>query len=112
MRKKLKDELENRNTVQEYVCPCQRRFVTHGLELSIFHIYIYLFIPIAHSCLVFRYTAFDALQLVSPDDESFRCESCRGELVAESDKFAAEEGDIDDNARKRRRNLNGYRTSN
>ncbi|KAF9595318.1 hypothetical protein IFM89_038470 [Coptis chinensis] len=75
MRKKLKDELENRNTVQEYVCPsCQR-----------------------------RYTAFDALQLVSPDDESFRCESCRGELVAESDKFAAEEGDIDDNARKRRR---------
>ncbi|KAK9091152.1 hypothetical protein Sjap_024329 [Stephania japonica] len=76
MRKKLKDELENRNTVQEYVCPnCNR-----------------------------RYTAFDALQLISPDDESFRCESCRAELVAESDKRAAEEmGDNDDNARRRRR---------
>ncbi|OVA05042.1 Transcription factor TFIIE [Macleaya cordata] len=76
MKKKLKDELENRNTVQEYVCPdCGR-----------------------------RYTAFDALQLISPHDESFHCESCNGELVAESDKLAAEEmGDGDDNARRRRR---------
>lgn len=75
MRKKLKDELESKNTVQEYVCPTCGR----------------------------RYTAFDALQLVSPEDESFRCERCRSELVAESDKFACEEGDVDENARRRRR---------
>ncbi|KAF5182292.1 Transcription factor TFIIE, alpha subunit [Thalictrum thalictroides] len=76
MKKMLKDELECRNTVQEYRCPsCQR-----------------------------RYTAFDALQLISsPEDESFRCESCRTELIAESDKFAAEKGDVDDNARLKRR---------
>ncbi|XVF71097.1 hypothetical protein PTKIN_Ptkin12aG0007700 [Pterospermum kingtungense] len=55
MKKKLKDELEDKNTVQEYVCPgCGKR--------------------------------------------------CNGELVAESDKLAAQEaGDGDDNARRRRR---------
>uniref|UniRef100_A0A5B6Z2M8 HTH TFE/IIEalpha-type domain-containing protein n=1 Tax=Davidia involucrata TaxID=16924 RepID=A0A5B6Z2M8_DAVIN len=76
MRKKLKDELDNKNTVQEYICPnCAK-----------------------------RYTALDALRLVSPDDEYFHCESCNGELVAESDKLAAQEmGDGDDNARRRRR---------
>ncbi|XP_059640748.1 uncharacterized protein LOC132282925 [Cornus florida] len=76
MRKKLKDELENKNTVQEYICPgCGK-----------------------------RYTALDALRLISPDDEYFHCESCNGELVAESDKLAAQEmGDGDDNARRRRR---------
>ncbi|KAF8391831.1 hypothetical protein HHK36_022169 [Tetracentron sinense] len=76
MKKKLKDELENRNTVQEYICPdCGR-----------------------------RYNALDALQLISPSDEYFHCESCNGELVAESDKLAAQEmGDGDDNARRRRR---------
>lgn len=37
-------------------------------------------------------------------DEYFHCENCNGELVAESDKLAAEEmGDGDDNARRRRR---------
>ena len=51
-----------------------------------------------------RYTALDALRLISPDDEYFHCESCNGELVAESDKLAAQEmGDGDDNARRRRR---------
>lgn len=46
----------------------------------------------------------DALRLVSPDDEYFHCENCNGELVAESDKLAAQEGgDGDDNARRRRR---------
>ncbi|KAA8542302.1 hypothetical protein F0562_023562 [Nyssa sinensis] len=51
-----------------------------------------------------RYTALDALRLVSPDDEYFQCESCNGELVAEGDKFAAQEmGDGDDNARRRHR---------
>ncbi|XP_010262725.1 PREDICTED: transcription initiation factor IIE subunit alpha [Nelumbo nucifera] len=76
MKKKLKDELEDRNTVQEYICPdCGR-----------------------------RYNAFDAMRLVSPNDEYFHCENCNAELVAESDKLAAEEmGDGDDNARRRKR---------
>ena len=52
---------------------------------------------------IFRYSAFDALQLVSLTDEYFHCERCNGELVAESDKLAAEEmGDGDDNAKRRR----------
>ncbi|XP_044466766.1 general transcription factor IIE subunit 1 [Mangifera indica] len=76
MKKKLKDELDNRNTIQEYICPkCDK-----------------------------RYNALDALRLVCEEDGNFRCESCHGELRAESDKFAAQEGgDGDDNARKRRR---------
>ena len=54
--------------------------------------------------LICRYSAFDALQLVSYTDEYFHCETCNGELVAESDKLASEEmGDGDDNVRKRRR---------
>ncbi|XP_057792470.1 uncharacterized protein LOC131009223 [Salvia miltiorrhiza] len=75
MKKKLKDELESKNTVQEYICPnCGK-----------------------------RYTALDALQLISPYDEYFHCESCNGVLVAESDKLAVQDlGDGDDNARKRR----------
>ncbi|XP_022987307.1 general transcription factor IIE subunit 1-like [Cucurbita maxima] len=75
MKKKLKDELEDKNTVQEYICPnCSR-----------------------------RYTALDALRLISLEDEYFHCENCNGELVAESDKLAAAQGgDGDDNARKRR----------
>lgn len=76
MKKKLKDELDSRNTIQQYICPnCGK-----------------------------RYSAFDALQLVSMIDEYFHCENCNGELIAESDKLAAEEmGDGDDNARRRRR---------
>ncbi|XWS30949.1 hypothetical protein CRYUN_Cryun23aG0035000 [Craigia yunnanensis] len=76
MKKKIKDELEDKNTVQEYVCPgCGK-----------------------------RYNALDALRLVSLEDEYFHCERCNGELVAESDKLAAQElGDGDDNARRRRR---------
>ncbi|KAH6780548.1 Transcription factor TFIIE [Perilla frutescens var. hirtella] len=75
MKKKLRDELESKNTVQEYICPnCSK-----------------------------RYTALDALRLISPYDEYFHCESCNGVLVAESDKLAAQElGDGDDNARRRR----------
>ncbi|CAA3027078.1 general transcription factor IIE subunit 1 [Olea europaea subsp. europaea] len=74
MKKKLKDELESKNTVQEYICPnCSK-----------------------------RYTALDALRLISPHDEYFHCESCDGVLVAEADKLAAQElGDGDDNARRR-----------
>ncbi|KAK1367281.1 HTH TFE/IIEalpha-type domain-containing protein [Heracleum sosnowskyi] len=76
MKKKIKDELEDRITIQQYVCPnCNR-----------------------------RYTALDALYLVSSEDEFFHCEHCNGELVVESDKLAAEEmGDGDDNATRRRR---------
>ncbi|TXG48966.1 hypothetical protein EZV62_024841 [Acer yangbiense] len=76
MKKKLKDELEDKNSIQEYTCPnCGR-----------------------------RYNALDALRLISMEDESFHCENCNGELVAESDKLAAQEtGDGDDNARRRRR---------
>ncbi|KAI5078595.1 hypothetical protein GOP47_0006266 [Adiantum capillus-veneris] len=77
-KKKIKDELEDRNTVQHYLCPnsnCAR-----------------------------RYSALDAMRLVSPLDENFHCENCNAELVAESDKLAAEElGDGEDNARRRRR---------
>ncbi|XP_062200307.1 transcription factor efuD-like [Phragmites australis] len=76
MKKKLKDELDSRNTIQHYICPSCNK----------------------------RYSAFDALQLVSYMDEYFHCETCNDELVAESDKLASEEmGDGDDNARKRRR---------
>ncbi|KAK1591621.1 hypothetical protein Q3G72_010577 [Acer saccharum] len=76
MKKKLKDELEDKNSIQEYICPnCGR-----------------------------RYNALDALRLISMEDEFFHCENCNGELVAESDKLAAQEaGDGDDNARRRRR---------
>ncbi|KAF7040637.1 hypothetical protein CFC21_050529 [Triticum aestivum] len=76
MKKTLKDELDSRNTVQHYICPnCKK-----------------------------RYSAFDALQLISYTDEYFHCENCNGELLAESDKLSSEEmGDGDDNARKRRR---------
>ncbi|KAK6934482.1 TFIIEalpha/SarR/Rpc3 HTH domain, partial [Dillenia turbinata] len=76
LRKKIKDELEDKNTVQEYICPnCGK-----------------------------RYNALDALRLVSMEDEDFHCESCNAALVAESDKLAAQDiGDGDDNARRRRR---------
>ncbi|CAI0430547.1 unnamed protein product [Linum tenue] len=76
LRKKLKEESEGKNTIQEYVCPnCGR-----------------------------RYNALDALRLVSMEDESFHCENCNGELVAESDKLTISEGgDGDDNERRRRR---------
>ncbi|CAM6034878.1 unnamed protein product [Sphagnum compactum] len=78
-KKKIKDQLEDRNTIQEYICPnsgCGR-----------------------------RYSALDALRLVNPFDENFHCENCNAELVAESDKLAAVElgdGDGEDNARRRR----------
>lgn len=77
MKKKLKDELDNKNTVQEYVCPkCGK-----------------------------RYNALDAIRLISFEDDSFHCESCNTELVAESDKLASQQdvGEGDDNARRRRR---------
>ncbi|GAU19049.1 hypothetical protein TSUD_193860 [Trifolium subterraneum] len=78
MKHKLKDELENKNTIQEYICTnCGK-----------------------------RYNAFDALRLLSLEDEDFHCERCNGKLDVESDKLAAQEagdGDGDENARRRRR---------
>ncbi|KAL3529308.1 hypothetical protein ACH5RR_008630, partial [Cinchona calisaya] len=76
IRKKLKDELDNKNTVQEYICQnCGK-----------------------------RYTALDAPQLVSMVDEYFHCEVCSGELVSENEKLTAQDtGDRDDNARRRQR---------
>eukprot|EP00244_Chara_vulgaris_P014469 TRINITY_DN9071_c0_g1_i2.p1 TRINITY_DN9071_c0_g1~~TRINITY_DN9071_c0_g1_i2.p1 ORF type:complete len:559 (+),score=161.15 TRINITY_DN9071_c0_g1_i2:41-1717(+) len=83
-KRKIKDELEDRNVLQEYVCPnpsCRR-----------------------------RYSALDALRLISLTDELFHCEGCNADLVAESDKLAAAaagEGGEDnaDNARRKRREL-------
>ncbi|KAL4344629.1 hypothetical protein AHAS_Ahas11G0197500 [Arachis hypogaea] len=47
---------------------------------------------------------FDALQLISFEDDDFHCESCNGKLEIKSDKRAAQDGgDVDDNARRRRR---------
>ncbi|KAL0724120.1 hypothetical protein Bca4012_038719 [Brassica carinata] len=76
MKKKLKDELEDKNTVQEYGCPnCQR-----------------------------KYNALDALRLISMEDDAFHCENCNSELVVECNKLTSEEvADGDDNARRRRR---------
>lgn len=76
MKKMLKDELDNKNTIQEYTCPnCKK-----------------------------KYTALDACQLISMEDELFHCEVCNGELVADSEKLTVQDvGDGDDNARKRKR---------
>ena len=53
------------------------------------------------SHIICRYSAFDALQLVSYTDDYFHCETCNGELVAVSDKLAYEEmGDGQDRAKK------------
>ncbi|KAH1246658.1 General transcription factor IIE subunit 1 [Glycine max] len=75
MKKLLKDELDNKNTIEEYICTkCGK-----------------------------RYNALDALRLVSFEDDDFHCESCNGKLEVENDKFVAQEGgDGDENARRRR----------
>ncbi|KAM7278925.1 hypothetical protein ACFE04_006059 [Oxalis oulophora] len=76
MKKKLKDELEDKNVLVDYVCPnCSK-----------------------------RYTQFDAMRLVSMEHDGFNCERCNTELVAESDKLTVQDtGDGDDIGRKRRR---------
>lgn len=111
MKKKLKDELDSRNTIQEYICPaCKRRYtwvymeggkyndLSHPIFITqIFHLII---------CNVYvsRYSALDVLQLISPTGEHFVCERCNNELIAESDKLASQEmGDGDENARRRHR---------
>ncbi|CAM8936256.1 unnamed protein product [Rhodiola kirilowii] len=80
MRKKLKDEVDKKNTVQEYICPnCSK-----------------------------RYSDFDAPRLISFVTGCFHCENCNHELVKEADKFAVPEvGEGDDTARRRHEKLNG-----
>ncbi|CAM8936225.1 unnamed protein product [Rhodiola kirilowii] len=80
MRKKLKDEVDKKNTVQEYICPnCSK-----------------------------RYSDFDAPRLISFETGCFHCENCNHELVKEADKFAVPEvGEGDDTARRRHEKLNG-----
>ncbi|WJX36652.1 hypothetical protein P8452_24508 [Trifolium repens] len=77
MKHKLKDELENKNSIREYICTnCGN-----------------------------RYNSLDVLGLLSSEDGDFLCERCNGTLV-ESDQLAAQEGgdgDGDENARRRRR---------
>ncbi|CAH2039042.1 unnamed protein product [Thlaspi arvense] len=74
MKKKLRDNLEDKNTVQEYACPnCQR-----------------------------KYNALDALRLISMEDDCFHCENCNSELIVECNKLTPEEViDGDDNGRRR-----------
>ncbi|KAG8089096.1 hypothetical protein GUJ93_ZPchr0011g28272 [Zizania palustris] len=63
MNKKLKDELDDRDTIQKYVCPnCEK-----------------------------RYSALDALHLVRYMDDSFHCEHCNGELLPENENLLLEE---------------------
>lgn len=106
MRKKLKDELESKNTVQEYICPnCKKRYLIQTI-VSIHllpWILEYSRLGTFLCFMISRYNALDALRLITPYDEYFHCESCNGILVAESDKLAAQEmGDGDDNASRRR----------
>lgn len=104
MRKKLKDELESRNTVQEYACPnCSKRYL-----LLLFVNFISVLSYISYNIIFFvgmgsRYTALDALMLISPNDEYFHCERCDGILVAESAKLGSQElGDGDERHRHNR----------
>lgn len=102
MRKKLKDELESRNTVQEYVCPnCNKRYLLPSIffdYLSYFSFFSGEFENFGGVCS--RYTALDALRLISLTDEYFHCERCDGILVAESAKIGNQElGDGDDRNR-------------
>ncbi|KAJ4912661.1 hypothetical protein Rs2_07282 [Raphanus sativus] len=64
IKRKLKDELEdNKYTLQKYICPnCNR-----------------------------KYSALDALRLISMEDDAFHCERCDGVLVVERNKLSSKE---------------------
>ncbi|KAI3972883.1 hypothetical protein MKX01_019541 [Papaver californicum] len=71
IKKKLKDELDCRDTVQDYLCPgCER-----------------------------RYNALDALQLISPTGETFHCGNCNGDLKLAADEMG--DGDDNARRRRR-----------
>ncbi|KAH0901635.1 hypothetical protein HID58_041138 [Brassica napus] len=76
IKRKLKDELEDKYTLQKYGCPnCNR-----------------------------KYSALDALRLISMEDDAFHCERCNGVLVVECDKLSSKEvEDGGDNAKRRQR---------
>ncbi|CAN6920228.1 unnamed protein product [Brassica oleracea] len=76
IKRKLKDELEDKNTLQKYGCPnCSR-----------------------------KYSALDALRLISMEDDAFHCERCNGVLVVECNKLSSKEAvDGGDNAKRRQR---------
>ncbi|XLU99107.1 hypothetical protein S245_013447 [Arachis hypogaea] len=59
----------------------------------------------SYCCLDYAHIqCFDALWLISFEDDDFHCESCNGKLEIKSDKRAAQDGgDVDDDARRRRR---------
>ncbi|CAF2148550.1 unnamed protein product [Brassica napus] len=76
IKRKLKDELEDKYTLQKYGCPhCNR-----------------------------KYSALDALRLISMEDDAFHCERCNSVLVVECDKLSFKEVvDGGDNAKRRQR---------
>ncbi|XP_033129253.1 transcription initiation factor IIE subunit alpha isoform X1 [Brassica rapa] len=76
IKRKLKDELEDKYTLQKYGCPnCNR-----------------------------KYSALDALRLISMEDDAFHCERCNGVLVVECDKLSSKEVvDGGDNVKRRQR---------
>ncbi|KAJ0239264.1 TFIIEalpha/SarR/Rpc3 HTH domain-containing protein [Hirschfeldia incana] len=76
IKRKLKDELEDKYTVQKYACPnCNR-----------------------------KYSALDALRLISMEDDAFHCERCNGVLVVECNKLSSKEVvDGGDNVKRRQR---------
>ncbi|XP_061999486.1 transcription initiation factor IIE subunit alpha-like [Rosa rugosa] len=79
MKKRLKDALEDKNTVQQYLC---------------------------HNC-GNRYNALDALRLISmEDDEYFHCERCNGKLVVvetNNELASPQVGDEESNISRRQR---------
>ncbi|KAH0941362.1 hypothetical protein HID58_000999 [Brassica napus] len=76
IKRKLKDELEDKYTLQKYGCPnCNR-----------------------------KYSALDALRLISMEDDAFHCERCNGVLVVECNNLSSKEVvDGGDNAKRRQR---------
>ncbi|CAE6185695.1 unnamed protein product [Arabidopsis arenosa] len=83
MKKEMKDELEDKDNVQEYGC---------------------------HNCKR-KYSALDVLRLLSMQDDSFHCENCNHELVMECNKRTSQEVQVlvvvdgSDNARRWRDQL-------
>ncbi|KAF8051366.1 hypothetical protein N665_1739s0006 [Sinapis alba] len=76
IKRKLKDELEDKSTLQKYDCPnCNR-----------------------------KYSALDAMRLISMEDDAFHCERCNGVLVAECNKISSKDiVDGGDNVKRRQR---------
>ncbi|KAL0873802.1 hypothetical protein Bca101_023507 [Brassica carinata] len=77
IKRKLEDELEDKYTLQKYGCPnCNR-----------------------------KYSALDALRLISMEDDAFHCERCNGVLVVECNNKLSSKEVVDgvDNVKSRQR---------